>query len=25
MLHKVYQLATLEKKGLPRRFVEGDI
>ena len=25
LLHKAYQLATLEKKGLPRRFVEGDI
>jgi hypothetical protein len=25
LLHKAYQLITLEKKGLPRRFVEGDI
>jgi hypothetical protein len=25
LLHKAYQLAALEKKGLPRRFVEGDI
>ena len=25
LLHKAYQLATLRKKGLPRRFVEGDI
>lgn len=25
LLHKAYQLATLEKKGLPRRFVQGDI
>jgi len=25
LLHKAYQLAVLEKKGLPRRFVEGDI
>lgn len=25
LLHKAYQLATLERKRLPRRFVEGDI
>ena len=25
LLHKAYQLITLEKKGHPRRFVEGDI
>ena len=25
LLHKCYQLMTLEKMGLPRRFVEGDI
>ena len=25
LLHKAYQLITLEKKGLPRRFVQGDI
>jgi DNA excision repair protein ERCC-4 len=25
LLHKAYQLASLEKRGLPRRFVEGDI
>ena len=25
LLHKAYQLAALEKKDLPRRFVEGDI
>ena len=25
LLHKAYQLITLEEKGLPRRFVEGDI
>ncbi len=25
LLHKAYQLAALEKKWLPRRFVEGDI
>ena len=25
LLHKAYQLATLEHRGLPRRFVEGDI
>jgi ERCC4-type nuclease len=25
LLHKAYQLATLEKTGLPRRCVEGDI
>ena len=25
LLHKAYQLATLEKKDLPGRFVEGDI
>ena len=25
LLHKAYQLAALEKKGLPPRFVEGDI
>ncbi len=25
LLHKAYQLSTLEKQGLPRRFVEGDI
>jgi len=25
LLHKSYQLITLEQKGLPRRFVEGDI
>jgi DNA excision repair protein ERCC-4 len=25
LLHKAYPLATLEQKGLPRRFVEGDI
>jgi ERCC4-type nuclease len=25
LLHKAYQLITLEQKGLPRRFVEGDI
>ena len=25
LLHKAYQLATLEQKGLPRRFVEWDI
>jgi len=25
LLHKAYQLAALERKGLPRRFVEGDI
>ncbi len=25
LLHKAYQLAALEQKGLPRRFVEGDI
>ena len=25
LLHKAYQLASLEKKGLPRRFVQGDI
>jgi len=25
LLHKAYQLITLEKRGLPRRFVEGDI
>ena len=25
LLHKAYQLATLEQQGLPRRFAEGDI
>ncbi len=25
LLHKAYQLITLEQRGLPRRFVEGDI
>jgi DNA excision repair protein ERCC-4 len=25
LLHKAYQLATLQRKRLPRRFVEGDI
>jgi ERCC4-type nuclease len=25
LLHKAYQLITLEQKGLPRRFVDGDI
>ena len=25
LLHKAYQLISLEKRGLPRRFVEGDI
>ena len=25
LLHKAYQLAALQNKGLPRRFVEGDI
>jgi hypothetical protein len=25
LLHKAYQLITLEEKGFPRRFVEGDI
>jgi hypothetical protein len=25
LLHKAYQLITLEKRRLPRRFVEGDI
>ena len=25
LLHKAYQLITLEKRGLPRRFVKGDI
>jgi ERCC4-type nuclease len=25
LLHKAYQLATLEQRGLPRRFVKGDI
>ena len=25
LLHKAYQLITLEQKGLPRRFVEGDV
>ncbi len=25
LLHKAYQLATLERRHLPRRFVEGDI
>jgi hypothetical protein len=25
LLHKAYQLAALERKRLPRRFVEGDI
>jgi hypothetical protein len=25
LLHKAYQLITLEQKGLPKRFVEGDI
>jgi len=25
LLHKAYQLITLEKMGLPRRFIEGDI
>jgi ERCC4-type nuclease len=25
LLHKTYQLISLEKRGLPRRFVEGDI
>jgi DNA excision repair protein ERCC-4 len=25
LLHKAYQLITLEQKGLPRRFAEGDI
>ncbi len=25
LLHKAYQLATVQEKGLPRRFVEGDI
>jgi hypothetical protein len=25
LLHKAYQLATLERRRLPRRFVKGDI
>ena len=25
LLHKAYQLITLEEEGLPRRFVEGDL
>ena len=25
LLHKAYQLITLQKMGLPRRFIEGDI
>jgi len=25
LLHKAYQLITIEQKGLPRRFIEGDI
>ena len=25
LLYKAYQLITLEKMGLPRRFIEGDI
>jgi DNA excision repair protein ERCC-4 len=25
LLHKAYQLSTLEKQGLPRQFVEGDV
>jgi hypothetical protein len=25
LLHKAYQLISLEKRGLPRQFVEGDI
>jgi len=25
LLHKAYQLISLEEKGLPRRFVAGDI
>jgi len=25
LLHKAYQLITLEQKGLPWRFVEGDV